>query len=1713
MSEETPLARLAKRVGIAEGYHDVWGAYHPTSDATRRALLAAMGIPVSSDAAIEAALRAQEARTWQRLLPAVQVIKQSALPARVAVRLPAGMAPQELAWRFIEENGAEHSGIFRSTDLAEIERHTFEGESFSASMLSIPLPLPLGYHRLALCRADATLATTALIVTPDRCYTPPALAAGGRVFGPALQLYALRSERNWGIGDFTDFKQMVDLWAEAGSIIIGCNPLNALFPHNPLHKSPYSPSSRLFLNVLYLDVEAIADFQECEPAQMRVRSPGFQARVQALRAAELVDYAEVAAAKLAILELLYRHFCEHHLAYDTERARAFRAFESQEGRPLYLHAVFEALQEHFHREDMSIWGWPVWPPAYRDPESGAVKRFAVSNNTRVQYFQYLQWQADLQLGAVGRCCRELGLGVGLYLDLPVSVDPAGTEAWANQSLYALDARIGAPPDEHSPHGQDWGLPPFNPQALCEAAYAPFIAILRHNARHAGALRIDHVMGLMRLFWVHREGGKTTGAYVHYPFEDLLGILALESHRNRCLIIGEDLGTVPEEVRVALGHLGVLSYRLLYFEKDEGGDFRPPHEYPAQALVAVGTHDLPTLAGYWQGHDLRMRAELGLYPSDAVKQASIVSRSQDRARLLLALEREGLLPEGVSVDPAGCPTLTRDLCGAFHAFLAASPAQVMMVQLEDILGQIEQVNLPTTTDQYPNWCRKLQAVIEHLGSDPRFIALSVALREMRSGAPPGVPGPTEAATERARPAIPIPCATYRLQFNYAFTFSAATALVPYLSELGVSHGYASPLLKARPGSLHGYDIIAHDELNPEIGSRADFEHLCDTLAVHGMGLILDLVPNHMGVMGSDNAWWLDVLENGPASRFARFFDIDWAPLKEELRGKVLLPILGDRYGSALERGELVLHFDATAGAFFVSYFEHRLPLDPREYPRLLRRRLTVIELQLGPESAALHELKSVITAFEHLPLRADTHPDKIAERHRDKEIHKQRLARLCAAELTIARALEDAVADYNGTPGKPESFQLLHELLEAQPYRIADWHVAFVEINYRRFFDVNDLAALRMEDPEVFNLTHRFVLDLLGVGHVNGLRIDHPDGLYDPAGYFRSLRCRTAEALGARAGGAPSARGIYTIAEKILAAHEHLPEDWSIEGSTGYDFANLLNGLFIDPRGEQPLTRLYHAIVRERVDFDELLYDCKKRIMKHALASELNVLAHQLERIANADWYTRDFTLNELRHALAEIVAWMPVYRTYVSDRQITAADERYVDWAVSRARKRSSAVDTSIFDFIREVLLRRAFKDKDASLQEAVTRFAMQLQQFTAPVMAKGLEDTACYRYHRLLSINEVGGDPRRFCVSLTAFHAANLERAKRWPHALLATSTHDSKRSEDVRARINAISELAEEWREQVRRWSRLNRSRRGRVNGEPVPSRNTEYAIYQTLTGIWPLGDLDDAAYQDFCRRIEGYLIKAAREAKEETNWTSPNAGYEVRLCAFVRALLERSEKNLFLAQFLPFQQRIARLGLFNSLSQTFLKLTVPGVPDLYRGNELWDFSLVDPDNRRPVDYAHRQALLAELKDHMSGTRGRLAAKVRTLVESLEDARIKLYLIWKTLKTRRDHAELFRNGSYVPLSVSGSKSEHVCAFARQCGEETIIAVAPRLYAVLMKDPAALPLGPTVWQDTRIELPDGMVARAGYNVFTAETIPRGSRAWLLSNVLAHCPIALVVVK
>ncbi|HET7478809.1 MAG TPA: malto-oligosyltrehalose synthase, partial [Rubrobacteraceae bacterium] len=703
---------------------------------------------------------------------------------------------------------------------------------------------------------------------------------------------------------------------------------------------------------------------------------------------------------------------------------------------------------------------------------------------------------------------------------------------------------------------------------------------------------------------------------------------------------------------------------------------------------------------------------------------------------------------------------------------------------------------------------------------------------------------------------VPRTTYRLQLNKDFTFADAAALVPYLSELGISDLYASPYMKARPGSTHGYDVIDHNALNPEIGSDEDYERLISALRDHGMGQLLDIVPNHMGV-GSDNPWWTDVLEHGPASPRARYFDIDWYPTNRPgLHGKVLLPVLGDHYRAVLENGELKLSFDAGEGSLAVGYYEHHCPLDPQSYPMVLEG------LEGLPDDEHALELESLVTAFGNLPGQSATDEEAVAERVRDAAINQGRLARLCAESAEIGRAIERRVREINGNVDDPESFEGLHGILEEQAYRLVFWRVASDEINYRRFFAINDLAGVRVEDEEVFEATHQLILQLVAEGKVQGLRIDHPDGLYDPAGYFRRLQQAAGAALGSES--PDEGEPLYVLVEKILAHHEHLPEDWPVAGTTGYEFTNLVNGLFVDAAGEAGMDRAYRRFIGRRVDFEELLYGCKKLIMKEALASELNVLSRRLLSISGgfAGRRSHDFTINALRDALTEVVAEFPVYRTYASEGGLSEQDARYVEWAVARARKRSTAADTTVFDFIRDVLLLN--EDGPEEHRASVLAFVMKFQQYTGPVMAKGMEDTALYIYNRLSSLNEVGGEPERFAVSPAAFHHLNAERAKHWPHAMLASSTHDTKRGEDVRARINVLSEMPSEWRAALVRWGRLNRSRRREVDGDLAPSRNDEYLLYQTLLGAWPLGEMSEDALADFTGRIKAYMEKAIREAQ---------------------------------------------------------------------------------------------------------------------------------------------------------------------------------------------------------------------------------------------------------
>jgi len=730
--DNDPVLQLASRCGIQPHFYDVWEHRREVSATTLQALLASMGIAVKDFLQRDTAAAELEARAWRRPLPTVQVVHAHETSPRIALNLPTKHTAA-LNWRLTEEHGRTHEGTIEPRTLEALSRHTLDGIEYQRRAFPLPFMPDPGYHLIALTAPDAEqgqLANMTLIVAPSRCYVAPALQNGGRAWGISTQLYSIRSHRNWGFGDFTDLTVLIDHAARLGADALGLNPLHVLFPHNPAHRSPYSPSSRLYFNSLYLDVDKIIELDGNDSLRQSVREADFQQRLLALRERERVDYPGVAAVKFPTLQALFANFQKQALATDSERAAAFRAFKQEGGEPLYYHALFEALQAHFSAQQPPLLGWSAWPPKYRDPASPAVEAFATAHADRVEFYLYLQWQVASQLAAAGGHAREAGLRLGLYLDLAVGVDREGAEAWAHQRVYAIGASVGAPPDLYNLKGQDWGLPPLIPIELTDTGYALFIATLRNNMRYAHALRIDHVMGLMRLYWVPVGATAADGAFVHYPLQDMLGILALESQRNQCFVIGEDLGTVPDEVREGLTPRGVLSYRVMYFEKQDDGRFTAPDEYPAQALAAVSTHDLPTLAGFWEDVDLEVRAELDLFPTDALRLQQQQERSDDRKQLLSALQQEKLLPKGTNLNAAQTPRMTDELATAIHRFVARTPSQLMLVQLEDALGQRDAVNLPATTDEHPNWQRKLSVPLENFHDHPLLRNIAAAVNSER-----------------------------------------------------------------------------------------------------------------------------------------------------------------------------------------------------------------------------------------------------------------------------------------------------------------------------------------------------------------------------------------------------------------------------------------------------------------------------------------------------------------------------------------------------------------------------------------------------------------------------------------------------------------------------------------------------------------------------------------------------------------------------------------------------------------------------------------------------------------------------------------------------------------------------------------------------------------------------------------------------------------------
>ncbi len=915
---------------------------------------------------------------------------------------------------------------------------------------------------------------------------------------------------------------------------------------------------------------------------------------------------------------------------------------------------------------------------------------------------------------------------------------------------------------------------------------------------------------------------------------------------------------------------------------------------------------------------------------------------------------------------------------------------------------------------------------------------------------------------------IPTATYRLQFHREFTFANARALVPYLAQLGISHVYASPFFRAAPGSMHGYDVCDHNALNPEVGTREDFDAFSAELKAHGLGLIVDFVPNHMGIEHALNPWWRDVLENGPSSPFAPFFDIDWHPIKQELENKVLLPVLGEQYGDVLESDGFRVVF--TGGEFQLCYGELTLPLAPRTTLPLLRRAIE----SLAPAPA---ELESIVTAIEHLPLRTETEPHRVAERMREKQIIRERIVRLDAESPAVAEAIEKVAGELSD-PSDASRFDRLDALITDQSYRLSSWRVAGEEINYRRFFDVNTLAAICMELPEVFDATHRLLFDLIDAGHVSGVRIDHIDGLAQPGAYLSKLRARGGESL-------------YLLVEKILGPDEKLRADWPVQGTTGYEFANQLIQLLVSTKEAPSVAAAYDKFLGFRLDYHEVTYRSKKLVMLSAMESEVNVLGHLLNRLSESNRRYRDFTRNALTTALREVIACFPIYRTYLDPTQPPAeSDVRVIGRAIALARKCNPARERTVFEFLRKVLL--PSKDETHPVDEELRQtFVLKFQQCTGPITAKGVEDTAFYVFNRLVALNEVGGEPAATGASLETFHRLNAARLAEFPHCLLATSTHDTKRSEDVRARIAVLSELPEEWSRAVRRWQTMNRKHRIEIEGESAPDANEEYLLYQTLIGAWPLEGLHDGNRAEFTQRIQDYMVKALHEAKVNSSWLEPNAAWDEAVRAFVAAILAGGGRNRFPQSLAQLAERLAPLGAVNSLTQTVLKLTCPGVPDFYQGSELWDLSLVDPDNRRPVDYPLRQQQLDAIAH----------PDLPKLLEHWRDGRIKMFMTQRLLALRRKHPRLFSAGTYTGIAAEGAFADHIIAFQRADEENTVLVIAPRHTAKV----GFPPLGPA-WADTHFPTPQ--TGRRWRDVFTGRAF-EGERV-SIADALADLPVSVL---
>ncbi len=929
---------------------------------------------------------------------------------------------------------------------------------------------------------------------------------------------------------------------------------------------------------------------------------------------------------------------------------------------------------------------------------------------------------------------------------------------------------------------------------------------------------------------------------------------------------------------------------------------------------------------------------------------------------------------------------------------------------------------------------------------------------------------------------IPAATYRLQFNPHFGFKEAQKLVSYLNELGISDIYASPVFKAKKGSPHGYDIVDLDQLNAELGTEDDFDSLLAVLKKSGMGWIQDIVSNHMAFDG-ENTMLMDVLENGQHSEYFGFFDIDWKHFYESLSERVLAPFLGKHYSESLDEREITLQYDDNG--FFINYYSLKLPLKIESYLHVITHRFNELRKCLGDDHPDLIKFLGILYSLKNLPLSRDER----LERYSQIQFIKRMLRELYMENSNIRAFIDENIDMFNGEKDTGDNLNLLDSLLSEQLFRLSFWKVAGEELNYRRFFNINSLISLRMEDEKVFNVTHTFIMNLVRDRKITGLRIDHIDGLYDPTGYLRRLREKTEE--------------MYIAVEKILDPHEELPHLWAVQGTTGYDFLNYVNGIFCDEKNGRRFNKLYYSFTGFKTSYETLLYEKKKLVIEKDMTGDVDNLAHLLKKISSKDRYGVDITLYGVKRAIIEILALFPVYRTYITEDNYSETDRRYIDETLKRARELNPGLLHELNFIERFLLLEFSDYHTDDDKKDRV-HFVMRFQQLTGPLMAKGFEDTMLYVYNRLLSLNDVGGSPERFGLSLKEFHDFNLKRSDIQPYAMNTTSTHDTKRGEDVRARINVLSEIPDLWEAGLKKWNRLNRKKKKTIKGTAIPDKNDEYFLYQTLAGALPF---DHREFDGFRERLKEYIMKAVREAKVHTAWLKPDSDYEENFIAFIDKILEPSGTNQFWEEFLRFQKMVSFYGVFNSLSQTLIKITSPGFPDFYQGSEFWDLNLVDPDNRRPVDFSLRKWLFHEMKTREAGERIKL---IEELLSTIHDGRIKLFLICRALSARKDYRNVFEKGSYIPLKARGKYKDSIIAFAREYKPFLAITVAPRFLTGVTEE-GMYPLGRDVWDDTRIILPEDSPCIWKDEITGIEM--EGGQSLAAGDIFGHFPCALLTTR